>query len=161
MLDILLWVVSLTLILLGLAGTLLPLLPGIPLLFLGMLLGAWIDDFSRVGGWSLMILAVLGAVAWLLDYLASVWGVKKSGASGLAMVGAGLGALVGIFAGLPGLILGPILGALAGEYYASRSHGSAARAGFAAGLGFILAAVIKLAVAFTMTAIFAMDYFSG
>lgn len=158
--NILLWILALALILIGFFGTLLPLLPGIPLLFLGTLVGAWIDDFARVGAGTIILLAVLAAAAWLLDYLASIWGVKKSGASGWAMLGAALGALVGVFFGLPGLILGPILGAVAGEYYASRSHQAAGRAGFAAGVGFILATVIKLAIACAMVSIFAFAYFA-
>jgi len=98
-----LWFVAIAAMLLGLLGVFLPLLPGVPLLFAGMLLAAWLDNFVRVGVPTLAILAVLGIAAWLFETLASVWGVKRAGASGLAIAGAGVGAILGIFAGLPGL----------------------------------------------------------
>lgn len=155
-----LWFVALAAMLLGLLGVFLPLLPGIPLLFGGMLLAAWLDDFTRIGTATLIALGVLTLAAWLVETLASVWGVKRAGASGLAIVGAGVGAVLGIFAGLPGLILGPIVGAICGEYIARRDQRTAARAGLAAGIGFLVAIVAKLAIAVTMLAIFVLVWFS-
>ncbi|MBL8394517.1 MAG: DUF456 domain-containing protein [Candidatus Accumulibacter sp.] len=155
-----LWFVALAAMLLGLLGVFLPLLPGVPLLFGGMLLAAWLDDFTRIGTTTLIALGVLTLAAWLVETLASVWGVKRAGASGLAIVGAGVGAVLGIFAGLPGLILGPIVGAICGEYIARRDQRTAARAGLAAGIGFLVAIVAKLAIAVTMLAIFVLVWFS-
>lgn len=155
-----LWFVAIATMLLGLLGVFLPLLPGVPLLFAGMLLAAWLDDFVRVSVPTLVVLAVLGLAAWLFETLASVWGVKRAGASGLAIAGAGVGAILGIFAGLPGLILGPIVGAVCGEYLARRDHGTATRAGIAAGIGFLVAMVAKLATAVTMLAVFIFAWFA-
>jgi len=149
-----LWIVAFAAMLLGLLGVFLPLLPGVPLLFGGMLLAAWLDDFARIGVPTLIVLAVMTLAAWLVETLASLWGVKRAGASGMAIVGAGVGAVLGIFFGLPGLILGPILGAVCGEYFARRDQRSAARAGVAAGIGFLVAIVAKLAIAVTMLAVF-------
>lgn len=154
----LLWIVAGAAMLLGLLGVFLPLLPGMPLLFAGMLLAAWLDDFAHVGVPTLVALAVLTLVAWLVEALASVWGVKRAGASGMAIAGAGIGALLGLFAGLPGLILGPIVGAVCGEYLARRDQRTAARAGIAAGIGFLVAIVAKLAIAVTMLVVFAFAW---
>lgn len=149
-----LWVAAFAAMLLGLLGVFLPLLPGVPLLYGGMLLAAWLDDFARIGVPTLIVLGVMTLAAWLVETLASVWGVKRTGASGMAIAGAGVGAIVGILGGLPGLILGPIVGAVCGEYIARRDQRRAARAGLAAGIGFLVAAVAKLAIAVTMLAIF-------
>ncbi|MCM8594603.1 DUF456 domain-containing protein [Accumulibacter sp.] len=156
----LLWILAWASMLLGLLGVFLPLLPGVPLLFGGMLLAAWIDGFTRVGAWTLVALGVMTAAAWLVEMLASVWGVKRVGASGLAMAGAGVGAIVGILGGVPGVILGPIVGAVCGEYIARRNERAAARAGIAAGIGFLVAIVAKLAIAVTMLAVFALAWFA-
>lgn len=155
-----LWIVALAAMLLGLLGVFLPLLPGVPLLFGGMLLAAWLDDFTRIGTATLIALGVLTLAAWLVETLASVWGVRRAGASRLAIVGAGVGAVLGLFAGLPGLLLGPIAGAVCGEYLARRDQRTAARAGLAAGLGFLVAIVAKLAIAVTMLALFVLVWFS-
>ena len=155
-----LWVAAFAAMLLGLIGVFLPLLPGVPLLFGGMLLAAWLDDFARIGVPTLIVLGVMTLAAWLVETLASVWGVKRAGSSGMAIAGAGVGAIVGILGGLPGLILGPIVGAVCGEYIARRNQRRAARAGLAAGIGFLVAAVAKLAIAVTMLAVFLFAWFA-
>ena len=154
-----LWVVALAAMLLGFLGVVVPLLPGTPLLFAGMLLAAWIDDFRRVGPAWLAFLAFLALAAWALDYVAAAWGVRRSGASNLAMVGAGIGALVGILGGVVGVLIGPIVGAICGELIARRDHRTAARAGVAAGIAFVVASVAKLALAVAMIGTFALAWF--
>lgn len=154
------WVLAFAAIFCGLVGVFMPLLPGIPLLFGGMLLAAWLDDFTRIGLLTVLALALMALAAWLFEFLASIWGVKRAGASGLAVAGAGIGAVIGIFGGLPGLVLGPIVGAICGEYLARRDEGRAVRAGAAAGIGFIVAAVGKVAFAVMMLAVFAFAWFA-
>ena len=83
-----LWLLSAALILAGLAGTILPALPGTALVLAGIALGAWIDDFTRVGGLTLTLVAVLAALAWVLDYVAGLMGAKRVGASTEALIGA-------------------------------------------------------------------------
>lgn len=146
-------------VLLGLAGLVLPLLPGTPLLLGGLWLAAWLGDYAQVGVAVLLVLALMAALAWVVDYVAAVMGVKRVGASGKAMAGAGAGALLGVFGGLPGLVMGPVAGAMAGEWVARRNPRQAARAGLAAGLGFVLAAVVKLGIGLAMVAVFAVAYF--
>ncbi len=155
----LLWILSALLVLVGLLGMLLPALPGTPLIFLGLVVAAWIDDFAKVGGITVALLGALGALAWLVDYLAASLGAKRAGASPLAVVGAVLGTVVGIFFGLVGLLLGPLLGAVAGELIAGRSHGQAAKVGLATWVGMVFGLAAKLAIGFTMIGVFATAYF--
>lgn len=146
-------------IVIGVLGVVLPLLPGTPLIFVGMWLSAWGDGYTRVGGGTLLGLGLLALLGWLVDYVAAVIAVKRAGASQSAMGGAGIGSVAGLFGGLPGLILGPMLGALLGEWVSRRDPARAARAGVAAGLGFVLALVLKLILAVAMVGWFALAWF--
>ena len=149
-----LWTVSGALILLGLAGTVLPALPGVTLVFAGIALAAWIDDFARIPVWLLLILGVLTAVAWVVEYAAAAMGAKRAGASRLAVVGAVAGTLAGIFSGLWGLLFMPLVGAAVGEYVAQRDLRRAGRVGIATWIGLLLGTAAKVAIAFAMVGIF-------
>ncbi len=142
----------------GIAGTLLPGLPGTPLVFGGLLLAAWADGFQHVGVGTVVILAVVTALAFCVDFISSSLGARGAGASRKAMVGAALGTLVGIFFGFAGIILGPFIGAVVGEYLARRNLGQAGRVGVATWIGFILGIGVKLMLAFTMVGIFFLAY---
>src|SRR5687767_14149508 len=113
--TILLWVLGVLLVLVGLAGILLPALPGTVLIFGGLLLAAWAEDFARVGIGTLMLIGVMGALSYSVDFVAAALGAKHMGASPRAVVGAALGTVLGLFFGLPGLIFGPLVGAVLGE----------------------------------------------
>jgi uncharacterized protein YqgC (DUF456 family) len=154
-----LWIAAVVAVLAGFAGVVLPLLPGTPLMFAGLWLAAWLDDYAKVGVAMVIVLGAMALAGFVVDYVASALSVKRARASGTAMVGAGLGAVLGIFAGLPGLILGPIVGAVAGEWIARRHAGHAMRAGMAAGVGFIVAMAAKLGIAVAMLSVFAFAYF--
>ena len=112
------WVLSVLLILVGLAGTVLPALPGTVLVLAGIVLGAWIDDFTRVSQGTLAVVAALAVLAWGLDYVAGLLGARRAGASPQALVGAALGTVAGLFMGLVGVLFMPFVGAVAGEYIA-------------------------------------------
>ena len=155
----LLWVAAFVAVVLGLAGVVLPLLPGTPLLFGGLWLAAWLDSYSRVSLLTVAVLALMALLAWVADYAAAALGVQRAGASGRAMAGAAIGTVLGAFAGLPGLIVGPVLGAMAGEWSVRRHARQAARAGVAAGLGLILATAAKLGLALGMLGVFVFAYF--
>lgn len=141
------------------AGTVIPVLPGTPFIFLGLALAAWIDGFERVGWTTLAILGVLTVISAAVDFAATSLGAKRAGASGLALFGAAAGTAVGIFFGIAGLIVAPFCGALIGELIARRDMIQAGKAGLGASLGLILGAVAKLAIAFVMVGIFAVAYF--
>jgi uncharacterized protein YqgC (DUF456 family) len=152
--TILWWILAGLLVAAGLAGTIVPALPGVPLVLLGLFVGAWIGDFNTVGWLTLGWLALLTVLAQLVDFLASAFGVRYSGAGVRAFWGATLGAFVGIFFGLPGLLLGPFAGAVLGELSSGRSLAQSGRAGLGAWLGMMFAIAIKLAIAFLMVGIF-------
>lgn len=156
--ETLLLAAAIVAVLLGLAGIILPLLPGVPLIFGGLWLIAWLDGFSRVSVTTVVVIAAMAAIAWLVDYIAAALGVRQAGASRLAVLGAAIGAVIGIAAGLAGVIVGPVIGAVIGEWLARRNHVQAARAGVAAGLGFILAVAAKIGIAFTMLGIFTVAW---
>jgi uncharacterized protein YqgC (DUF456 family) len=154
-----LWILAIALILLGLVGVVIPGLPGTPVIFIGMLLGAWIDHFHRVGPFTLVLLAVMALAAWIVDFIASLTATKLAGASRWAMAGAILGGLVGLFFGPPGLILGPMIGAALGELISRRGLKQVARSSFAAGLGFVIALAFRIGMAVGMVAVFLFAYF--
>lgn len=156
--PLLLKILAAVLVLIGLAGTLLPILPGVPLIFMGLLVAAWADNFQHVGAVTLTILGVLTALAIAADFLASALGAKKLGASPKAVVGATLGAIVGMFFGLPGLVLGPFVGAVVGELSAKRELLQAGKSGLGTWLGLLLASVAKLTLSFLMLGVFITAY---
>src|SRR5258706_5798656 len=98
----------------ALAGTRLPILPGVPFVFGGLLIGAWIDNFQRIGWGTLTILALLTAMAIAVDFFAGVIGAQRVGASKQALAGAAIGSVVGIFFGLWGNFIFPFVCAVIG-----------------------------------------------
>jgi uncharacterized protein len=154
----LLWIAAVVLILVGMAGTVLPALPGTPLVFVGLLLAAWADGFTKVGWFTLVLLALLTASSLALDFFASGLGAKKVGASRLAIVGSVLGGLIGFFFGLPGLFLGPFVGAALGEYISLKNLKRAGKVGLATWLGILFGTAAKIALAFTMLGLFIFAY---
>jgi hypothetical protein len=143
----------------GFAGLVLPGLPGAPLVFAGLFVAAWAEGFRYVGWGTLLVLALLAAATWAADFAASAFGARRFGASPRAVAGAAIGGLVGLFFGLPGLVLGPFAGAVAGELSAARDLRQAGRAGVGATLGLALGVAAKLALATTMLGVFAFDRF--
>lgn len=153
--QLVLYVVSALLILVGLAGTVLPALPGLPLMFVGMLLAAWTDGFTQIGGWTIAILAVFTLISIGVDVAATTMGAQRVGASKLAMLGAALGTLFGgILFSIPGLIIGPFIGAMAGELIHGKEWQHASKIGFGTWVGLAIGTALKLAMAFAMLGVF-------
>jgi uncharacterized protein YqgC (DUF456 family) len=148
------WVLATILVVVGLIGIVLPALPGTILIFLGLLLAAWADGFSRVGVGTLVVIGVIAAASYAVDFVAAALGARHLGASPRAMAGAALGTLLGLLFGLPGLVLGPFVGAVLGELTVHRDLARAGRAGVAAWIGFAIGMAVKVALAFSMIAIF-------
>lgn len=157
--TVLLWTGAGVLTLLGLVGLVLPALPGAPLLFVGLLLAAWAEDFVYVGPGTLAILAVMVVLTYLVEFAASAIGAKRFGASGRAMTGALLGGIVGIFFGIPGMLLGPFAGAVIGELSLQRSLRAAGWSGLGASLGMALGMAAKLAFGVGMVGIYLLARF--
>lgn len=143
----------------GFAGILLPALPGLPLIYAGLLLAAWADDFQHVGWLPLLILGVLTALSFLIDFLANIYGAKRLGASAHALWGSAIGTIAGLFFLPIGLLLGPFIGAWLGEYWHTRGLQQATRVGFGTWLGILLGTATKFALGFCMLGIFAFAWF--
>jgi uncharacterized protein len=156
--NLLLWLIVVALMLIGLAGTVLPALPGVVLVLAGVILGAWIDDFTRVPVWVVILLGVLAVIAWVTDYVATLLGAKKAGASTLALVGAAVGTILGIFTGLIGLLFMPLAGAALGQYMSERDSKNAAKVGIATWLGLLVGTILKVVIVFMMLGIFWAAY---
>ncbi len=150
----LLWILSAALILLGLAGTVLPVLPGTLLVWGGIVLGAWIDDFARISMTTVVVISVLAVLAWGLDYVAGLMGAQRAGASKQALLGAAIGTVVGLFMGLVGVLFMPLVGAALGEYLAQKSQTRALKVGLATWIGIMLGLIAKVGLAFIMVGIF-------
>jgi uncharacterized protein len=127
--------------------------------FAGMLLAAWIDDFQRIGWLTVTVLGALTALSFVADILSGLLGAKRVGASRLALWGSAVGAVIGLFFGLVGIVIGPFVGAVVGELLAQRKASDAARVGFATWIGLAVGALAKIALVFTMLAVFVAAYF--
>lgn len=153
------YVLAWALVLAGVAGTVLPALPGVPLVFAGMLLAAWAGDFQIVGPGMLVLLGLMTALSVVVDFLAAALGAKRVGASRLAVVGAVVGTFVGVFFGPLGLLGGPFVGALVGELIHVRELRQATRVGLGTWIGVVVGTVLKLGLAFGMLGLFAFAWF--
>lgn len=158
------YVVAGLLILVGLIGVVLPALPGLPLVFAGMLLAAWAGNFAQIGVITLVALGLLTLLSMAVDFWAAALGARRVGASRMALIGAMLGTFAGIFAGPVGLFVGPFVGALAGELLHGRAMdpgrlGKAAKVGIGTWLGIVLGVALKLTLAFAMLGLFAWAWY--
>jgi len=163
--HIVLYAIAALLALVGLAGIVLPALPGLPLMFAGMLLAAWTNGFDRVQWWWLVILGVLTLLSMAIDFWATAVGAKRVGASRFAIIGALAGTFVGLFFGPLGLLAGPFFGAFGGELLHGRrldrgQLGLATKVGIGTWMGIVFGIALKIALAFTMIALFAWAWYA-
>lgn len=158
-----LYFLAVLLVVIGLAGTVLPALPGLPLMFAGMLLAAWVGDFQQIGIATVVVLGLLTLLSLGIDFWATAVGAKRVGASRKAVLGAVAGTVVGLFFGPIGIFVGPFAGALAGELVHRRKLGrgdlgDAARIGFGTWLGIVFGVALKLTLAFAMIGLFVLAW---
>jgi len=147
--------ITVLLMLAGLAGCIVPVLPGPLLVLTGALVYAWYTGFTVVSWAVIALLAALALLSQLLDYLASMIGAKKFGAGKWGMIGACAGAVIGLFTGgIFGIIVGPFVGALVLEMVAGKDFRSSFRIGIGTLVGFLGGAVGKTVIALTMIGIF-------
>jgi len=159
--TILWWVLAGLVVIAGLVGTVVPALPGVPLIFAGLFLGAWIDHFEIVGWATIGVLGVLALVAWIIDFVAGAAGTRYLGATSRAFWGATIGAFAGMFFGIPGMLLGPFIGAVIGELSGGADIIRSGKAGIGAWIGMVLATAVKMAIAFLMIGIFVFQFGLG
>jgi uncharacterized protein len=148
------WILSVLLIVVGLAGTVLPALPGTVLILAGIALGAWIGDFQEVSAWVVGVTALLTVLSFVLDYAAGLMGARRVQASKQAIVGAALGTVGGLAMGIVGVLFMPLVGAAIGEYVAHSNHKNAVKVGVATWLGTMVGIVAKVVIAFVMVGMF-------
>ncbi len=141
--HVLLLILGVGIIVAGIISLALPIVPGVAIIYLGIVTVAWADEFTRIGPVMLFAMLALTLVAMIADNVAGIFGARRGGASGWGVFGAGVGALVGIPFGLPGVILGPAVGALAFEYMKNPDLRRAGKAGLGGLLGFFLGVVAK------------------
>ncbi len=154
-------ILAIALMIVGAVGIIVPALPGIPLMFAGMVVAAAIDDFQRIGWITLSVLGFLTVFSVVMEFAAAALGAKRIGASKQAIWGALFGTVIGIFFGIPGLLLGPFAGAVIGELAANGTIERAGRVGVATWIGLFLGTLVKIAIAFAMLGIFIVAYFFG
>ena len=155
------YIIAAVFVIVGLIGTILPAIPGLPLMFVGMVIAAWADDFSKVSILTLVFLGILTVLSFGVDFMAARMGAKRVGASKYALIGAVLGTFGGIFFGPLGLFVGPFVGAAVGELFHIRDIRRATHVGIGTTLGIIVGIVFKLGLAFAMLGLFAFAWFTG
>lgn len=150
MADYLLLALAIALMIIGIIGCLVPVLPGPPLSFTGLLL----LHFTRFAEFSVNILIILGSVSVLVavfDYIVPIWGTKKFGGTKNGVRGATIGLIAGLFFGPAGIILGPFIGAVLGELLYKSDFNYALRAGIGSLIGFMAGIGLKLATSLIIT----------
>lgn len=148
--DLFLYVLAAALIVGGVAGSILPILPGVPMIFGGIWLAAAVDEYRHLGwGW-LVAIGVVAALGIAVDFVAGSLGAKKIGASPRALWGAGIGTTIGMFFGLPGLLIGPFAGAVVGELWSGKSILRSTHVGVSTWFGMLLGIVAKVVLSFLM-----------
>ena len=139
----------------GLLGSILPVIPGPPIIWCASLLYAIITDFEKISQGYLVTFGLLTAFVVLMDYLAGIYGAKKLGASRWGMVGAVVGLVIGVVVGtLPGFIIGPLVGAVSFELLIGREFKDAFKAGLGTFIGFLAGTFMKLLISFIMISVF-------
>jgi uncharacterized protein YqgC (DUF456 family) len=159
--ELALYVLAAALIVGGLLGSILPVLPGIPMVFGGIWLAAAVDGYQHLGVWWLVGIGALGVAGIAIDFVASTLGAKRVGASRRALWGAALGTVVGMFFGIPGLLIGPFAGALIGELASGNSVLRATHVGVGTWLGLLFGTLVKLVISFVMVGLFGLALLFG
>lgn len=148
--DTFVLVAAILLMLAGIAGSFLPVIPGIPLVFLSILGYGWYEGFHVISVRYLAIMGGLTMLSVLVDYLAGVWGAQQAGSSKIGMIGALVGALLGITMGPVGILIGPWIGAFLGEFYMLRDAEHAVKVATGTVIGFFAGALVKVLVGLSM-----------
>ena len=148
------YVIVALLMLAGLVGSVVPLLPATPLVFAGALVYAFATDWDPIGPGRLAIVGAIAAAGWLLQQLAGAVGARHYGGTRAAMAGALIGTIVGLFLAPLGLLLGPVLGAIAGELLATGKLRDSVQSGLGALLGLAAGAITSLVSGLAMVALF-------
>jgi uncharacterized protein len=157
--TIALLVLGVACVVLGVVLLPMPAIPALGVIFIGVFVTAWADGFARIGWFSLAVMLALTVFGSIADNVATLIGARRAGASWWGVAGAGVGMLVGLVFGLPGLIVGPAVGAFAFEYARNPDFRAAGWAGAGGVFGFLLGIVAKSAFGMLIVGIAAFTYF--
>lgn len=141
--DIFLLVLAGIFILLGIIGSIVPGLPGLPLAYVGLWIAHATEriDFS----WQLLLIwGIVTVVVQVLDFVVPAWGTKRYGGTKYGVWGSTIGVFVGLFFGAIGVIVGPLVGAVAGELISGKQLNEAIRAGWGSFVGILFSTVLKI-----------------
>lgn len=152
------WISAIVLIALGFAGTIVPAIPGLPMIAAAGWLIAWNGGYEAISGWTVALLVILAVIGIVVDTVAQTAGAQRAGASKAGIIGSIVGTVAGMFMGLFGLLFMPLIGAAVGEFWAKRNLLHAGRVGVATWIGMVAGTAIKIALAFTMTGILVGAY---
>ena len=155
--DYILLILGIFLMIMGIIGCLVPILPGPPLSYLGLIL-LHLTRFGQFTKPALLTLGAIAVVVTILDYIVPIWGTKKFGGSKYGMRGATVGLIIGLFLGPLGIVLGPLIGAFVGEMIFRDDINYALKAGFGSLLGFLTGIGLKLAASLVMTFYFIKEW---
>lgn len=145
--------ISSLLILAGLAGVIMPFLPGVPLAWLGLLVYAWGTGFEQITVTWLVIFAILTAFAFVLDFAGPALGASSGNKKGSkwAVIGSIIGTVIGVWVlGPVGILVGPLIGAFIGEYLVERNYKEALIKSYGAFMGYVSSMLIKIAIVIAM-----------
>ena len=151
---IILWIGAVIFILTGIAGLIIPAIPGPTFLLFGLICAAWAEGFVYIGWGTITTLVILTIFAFIIDFIAGAMGAKKSGASKQATYGALLGAIAGLFFGVIGVFIGPFIGAFLGELLVQRKSAQAAQVGINVLIGIVIGTAAKVAIGLTMIGLY-------
>jgi uncharacterized protein YqgC (DUF456 family) len=153
--DLLWWLVAIVLMAVGLIGTVLPVVPGTVIILAAALIHQMMLGTEKsLGWWNITVLVLLMLLSYALEFAGGYFGAKRFGATKWGAYGAMLGAIIGLFFPFPGLIIGPIVGAIAGELLAGKRLVSAGRAGWGTLLGNLAGLIGKLTIGLVMVSWF-------
>ncbi len=155
--DYILLIIGIVFMIMGIIGCLVPVLPGPPISYLGIIL-LHLSRFGQFSQTTLIILGIVAIVVTILDYIVPLWGTKRFGGSKYGIRGATVGLIIGLFLGPMGIIIGPFIGAVVGEMIFKDDMPYALKAGFGSLLGFLTGIGLKLAASFVMTFYFVKEW---
>ncbi len=163
MINILLLILASALMIVGIIGCVLPVIPGPPISFMGLLIINFSDRFDFTTEF-LIVMAIVAAAVTILDFVVPLWGTKRYGGSKAGVWGATIGLVIGLFfsplSAFTSILIGPFLGAVIGELIAGQNSNKAFKAGVGSFLGFLMGSGIKLIASLVMTFYFVKEVVS-
>lgn len=156
--ELLWWLIAIVLMAVGLIGTVLPVVPGTTIILAAALIHqTMLGSEKSLGWWNIAVLVLLTALSYALEFAGGYFGAKRFGATKWGILGATLGAIVGLFFPFPGLIVGPIVGAISGELVGGKRLVGAGRAGWGTLLGNLAGMLGKLTIGLVMVSWFLLS----